>query len=98
LSLDRGTLYLYVYDRPYENVLLKGVKNKIKSVSVVGDGRQVKCQAIGGFQEVPPVQWITVPEDCLDPYVTVLKVELDSPLDLYLGDIKGQDLYKEETK
>jgi hypothetical protein len=34
---------------------------------------------------VPGVLRIAVPEQELDPYATVIKIELDSPPDLYCG-------------
>jgi alpha-L-fucosidase len=34
---------------------------------------------------IPGVLWAEVPESALDPNGTVLKIELDGPLDLYTG-------------
>ncbi len=87
LSSDQTTLYLFLFDRPWDEVAVKGLLNKVKRVSVVGSGREVAHRMIGGapWAGVPGVLWIEVPESELDPSATVLKVELDGPLRLYRG-------------
>jgi alpha-L-fucosidase len=87
LAKDRETLYLFLLDRPYDEIAVKGIRNTVRRVSVVGAGRELKHRKIGGapWKDIPGVLWIGVPEDALDPNATVVKVELDGPLDLYHG-------------
>lgn len=87
LSADDSTLYAILFDRPYDEVALKGIRNTVKRVSVLGTGQELKHRILGGapWAHLPGVLWIEVPESALDADATVLKIELDSPLDLYSG-------------
>jgi alpha-L-fucosidase len=87
LSADKSTLYLFIFDRPWDQVAVKGIRNNVKRVSVVGSGHEVKHEKIGGaaWMDIPGMLWIDVPESEFDRNATVLKVELDGPLDLYTG-------------
>jgi alpha-L-fucosidase len=87
LSADHETLYVFCFDRPYDEIAVKGVRNKIKRASVVGSGRELPFRKIGGadWHNIPGVLWVAVPEDSLDPNATVIKIELEGPLDLYHG-------------
>ena len=66
---------------------MKGIKNKVKAVTVLGNGTSCAHKRLGGAQwiGVPGTLWIDVPEAARDDVVTVLKIELDGPLDLYGG-------------
>ena len=48
---------------------------------------EVSHRNVGGapWAHPPGILWIDVPEAALDPDATVLKLELDGPLDLYTG-------------
>ncbi|MBC9798150.1 alpha-L-fucosidase [Sinomicrobium weinanense] len=85
LSKDRKTLYLFVPGTSENELVLKGVKNKINSVSVVGSGEQLDFYTKGAIDwaKYPGIAYIKVPENVIDTYMTVLKVELDSPLELF---------------
>jgi alpha-L-fucosidase len=94
LSQDSHTLYLFFFDRPAEqknSIAVKGIRNGIKSVSVVGSRRKLGFRKVGGasWANVPGVLWIDVPPSALDPNCTVLKVELDGALDLFRGEGKA---------
>lgn len=84
----RDTIYLYMAHVPREGTPIKGIKNEIKAVTVVGDGSPCSSKRIGGapWKGVPGTLWIDVPKDALDENVTVLKIELDGPLDLHGGE------------
>ena len=88
LNKNRDTLYLYLAHLSKEGTPVKGIKNKIKRISVLGRDAECSHKRIGGagWIGVPGTLWINVPNDCLDEFVTVLKVELDGPLDLYSGE------------
>ena len=87
LASDSQTLYAFVFDRPWDEFALKGIRNPIRRVSVVGSGSELAHRKLGGasWANVPGVLWIDVPESELDPLATVLKIELEGPLDLYRG-------------
>jgi alpha-L-fucosidase len=87
LSDDGTVLYAMLFDRPWDEIAVKGIRNKVKRVSVVGSGEELKHRKIGGaeWMDIPGVLWIEVPETALDPNATVVKIELDGPLDLYTG-------------
>jgi alpha-L-fucosidase len=89
---SRDTIYLYMAHTPKEATSIKGIKNQIKRISVLGNGAECTHKRVGGASwiGVPGTLWIDVPKDALDEYVTVLKIELDGPLDLYGG--KGVEI------
>jgi alpha-L-fucosidase len=86
LSADRRTLYLTCFDAPRETVSVRGMRNTVRRVTVVGTGAELGHQVTGGLHEVPGVLWIDAPAGAdVDPHATVLAVELDGELDLYRG-------------
>ncbi|WP_067478712.1 alpha-L-fucosidase [Actinomadura hibisca] len=86
LSADRRTLYLTLFDVPREFVAVRGIRNAVRVARVLGSGRELAHRTVGGFQEVPGVLYLDAPGEAdLDPYATVIAVELDGELDLYTG-------------
>ncbi|MFB6980108.1 alpha-L-fucosidase [Streptomyces scopuliridis] len=86
LSADRRTLYLVCFDIPRESVAVRGVRNAVRGVRVLGTGAELDHRVVGGLHEVPGVLWIDAPHaDDVDEHATVLAVELDGELDLYQG-------------
>lgn len=85
LSKDRETLYLFLFDRPWDSFAVKGLHNNIKRISIVESGKELQYKKIGGapWANIPGVLWVNIDENDLDPYATVIKVELDGPLNLY---------------
>jgi alpha-L-fucosidase len=83
---QKDVIYLICFDRPNDQVAVKGILNEVRRVSVVGGG-ELKHRKIGGapWAKLPGILWIDVPDSELDPDATVLKVELNGPLDLYAG-------------
>ena len=86
MTKSTDTLFLTLFDRPYDSVAVKGIQNKILRASVVG-GPELKHRTIGGapWAKLPGVLWLDIPEASLDQDATVIKLELDGPLDLYTG-------------
>lgn len=86
LSKDRQTLYLIAFDKPFEAVAVKGLRNPVRRASILG-GPETSHRKLGGapWAHLPGVLWIDVPESAVDPLATVIKVELEGPLDLYTG-------------
>lgn len=86
LSKDGRTLYLTTFDRPVEEVAVKGIRNPVARASVLGYG-ETSVRKVGGapWAGLPGVTWVKVPEGAIDPLATVVKLEFDHPLDLYSG-------------
>ena len=86
MNKSRDVIYLILLDRPYDFIEVKGIRNKIRRTSVVG-GPELKQRMVGGapWVSLPGALTIEVPECVLDPDATVIKVELEGPLDLYTG-------------
>lgn len=86
LAPDSQTIYLYLLNTPKEFVALKGLHNKIKKIRVVGQpDSKLKWKISGGapWNNIPGVVLINVPEKLLDPFVTVLAVEIEGKVKLY---------------
>jgi alpha-L-fucosidase len=84
-SKDRKTLYLFFFDRPFDQIAVKGLRTPVKHATVLGNGRELTHTKIGGLGETPGIDWIDIPADVVDDNATVVKLEFDSPVELYLG-------------
>ena len=87
LNAAGDVLYIYLPYRPSECVELKGLKNEIRRIRVVGTQSEASWTRYNdiSWSEVPGVYYIRVPEATLDERITVLAVELDSPAAVYRG-------------
>lgn len=87
LSKDSTELFLFLPGKMSGQLMLKGISNQIRKITVVGNGTQLTHKVVGkiSWSPVPGLVYIDVPENVLDKYVTVLKLELDKPLKLYRG-------------
>lgn len=90
LSADGRTLYLFVDGRPNEDLVIKGLDNKVMRARVVGSNAAVSHEVVGkfGWSKVPGLLYLDVPKDAFDPVVTVVAVELDKPVSLFSDQIK----------
>ena len=90
LSADGRTLYLFVDGRPNEDLVIKGLDNKVLRARVVGSNAAVGHEVVGkfGWSKVPGLLYLDVPRDAFDPVVTVVAVELDTPVSLFSDQIK----------
>lgn len=86
LSQDATTLYLFCFDHPVNGTAVKGIRNNVLKASVVGGG-EVKHKKIGGapWAGLPGVLYLDITRDDYDTEATVIKLELEGPLDLYTG-------------
>ena len=59
----------------------------IKRVRVVGTGEELSWKRYNDidWSATPGVYYINVPQQVLDPHMTVLAIELDGPATLYEG-------------
>lgn len=87
LSADRTMLHLFLFGRPCGEVSVKGIRNKIRSATLLGQTEQLPRRLSGGadWSGIPAVLWLTVPDAACDPLGTVLTLKLEGPLDLYTG-------------
>lgn len=87
LSKDSTSLYLFLHGKTSGSIMLKGLINPIKDITVVGNGMKLNHKIVGkiSWSPVPGLVYIDVPEAVLDKYVTVLKLQLDKPIKLYRG-------------
>ncbi|MCX3263773.1 alpha-L-fucosidase [Pedobacter agri] len=85
LSADKQTLYLFVEGTPTGPIAIKGLKNKISRIRVVGEGTMLTHEVYNKlyWSEVPGIVYIDIPKDKLDKELTVIAVLLDRPIDLY---------------
>ena len=85
LSADKQTLYLFVEGTPTGPIAIKGLKNNISRIRVVGEGTMLSHEIYNKlyWSKVPGIIYIDIPKDKLDQQLTVIAVLLDGPIDLY---------------
>lgn len=85
LSQDKTILYIYLDYKVSESLAIKGLKNKINRVWVVGNGTKLNHREVGKqyWSSVPGMKYITIPDYVYDKDITVLAVLLDGPVALY---------------
>ena len=85
LNKEGNILYVFVPHKPNGPIMLKGIKNKINRMYVVGNGTKlnwdVKMKQY--WSDVPGIIYVDVPEKTLDKEVTVIAILLDGKIDLY---------------
>ena len=86
-SKDSTTIYLFLHANVNGPIMIKGLKNSIQEISVVGNGTKLQPKIVGkiSWSPVPGLVYINVPAAVADKYITVLKVKLDKPVSLYKG-------------
>ncbi len=87
LSADSTKLYLFLPGKQTGDVVVKGLDNSIKSITVLGEGTKLSHKVVGkiSWSSVPGLVYINVPDKVQDRYMTVLRLELDKPVRLYRG-------------
>lgn len=85
LSADKQTLYLFVEGKPTGPIALKGIKNKISRIRIVGEGTMIEPLYFNKlyWSAVPGIVYIPIPQSRLDKELTIIAVLLDGPVDLY---------------
>lgn len=85
LSKDSTTLFLFLENKPTGPIAIKGIKNEINRIRVVGNGTKLKwdIKMKQYWSENPGMLYIEVPENVLDEQVTVIAVQLDGRINLY---------------
>ncbi|QEH41444.1 alpha-L-fucosidase [Chitinophaga sp. XS-30] len=87
LSKDSTTLYLFLPGKTSGQVMVKGLDNTIKEITVLGNGTKLTHKIVGkiSWSPVPGLVYIPVPDHVQDEYMTVLELKLDKPVKLYRG-------------
>lgn len=85
LSKDKQTLYLFVEGIPTGPIALKGIKNGIARIRIVGEGSIIPHKVYNKlyWSQIPGIIYIDVPKERLDKNMTVIAVLLDKPIELY---------------
>jgi len=85
LNKKGDVLYLFVPHKPNGPLMIKGLKNKINRIWVVGNGTKLNwdIKMKQYWSSVPGIVYIDVPGKVLDQQVTVIAVLLDNTIDLY---------------
>lgn len=85
LSKDKQTLYLFVEGTPTGPIALKGIKNDIARIRIVGDGSILTHTIYNKlyWSERPGIIYIDIPKERLDKQMTVIAVLLNKPIELY---------------
>jgi alpha-L-fucosidase len=83
LNKERTVLYLVCYDRPADGLYVKGIRNSVRRASVVG-GPDVASRRFmrADWAHQPGILIVDVPEAAADPDATIVRLELDGPIDL----------------
>jgi len=84
LSENRDILYLYLQARPKGPLVLKGIKNKINRIRVVGTGVKLSWKVFNKlyWSDVPGIVYINLPLRASDSSCTVIAVQLDGEIEL----------------
>ena len=84
LSKDKKTLYLFVEHTPNGPLVVKGLKNKVNRIRVVGNGTKLSQQIHNKayWSSKPGLLYIDLPKEALDKQLTVVALQLDGEIDL----------------
>ena len=91
LSKDRQTVYLFVEGVPTGPITLKGIKNGISRIRIVGEGSMLNHSIYNKlyWSDRPGIIYIYIPKERLDKNMTVIAVLLDKPVELYREKVKA---------
>ncbi|PJJ66669.1 alpha-L-fucosidase [Chryseobacterium geocarposphaerae] len=91
LSKDRQTVYLFVEGVPTGPIALKGIKNGISRIRIVGEGSILNHSIYNKlyWSDRPGIIYIDIPKERLDKNMTVIAVLLDKPVELYREKVKA---------
>lgn len=85
LSADRQTLYLFLPHKPSGPVVVRGLRNQVNRIRIVGNGTKLKSQILGKqyWSSVPGILYIDVPATEVDEQMTVVALQLKGEVDLH---------------
>ena len=84
LSKDKKTLFLFVEHKPNGPIVVRGLKNKVNRIRVVGNGTKLTQQIHNKpyWSSKAGLLYIDVPASVLDEQVTVIALQLDGEISL----------------
>lgn len=87
LSKDKKALNLFFFDRPFDEIAVRGIVTPVKRCTVVATGEELPFKVIGGagWEGIPGTLWIKIPDAVVDENATVVRVEFDEPVEVYTG-------------
>lgn len=89
LSADRRRLYLFVFDIPRDEIVLRGLTARVRTARLLDTDVELPHHREGGLGEAPGWEYIGIDGlalgDRLDPLCAVIEVELDGELALAPG-------------
>ena len=87
MNPEGNILYVYLPYKPVGPVEIKGIINPVSRVWVVGSGQMLHYKVYNkiDWNEIPGLLEIDIPEQVLDPAMTVIAVQLNGPLKLHRG-------------
>lgn len=85
MSKDGKELFLFVFACDDTPVMVKGIKNKKKKISLLPDGRPAATGSSLGLGEGPGSIWIFLKKRELDPICTVISIKCGEAIDFYKG-------------
>lgn len=85
VSANSSTLYLFLPYKPVQSIALRGIKNDINRIRVVGNGTKLSYKIYNKayWSSMPGIVYIEIPEYVLDKDVTVIAVQLKGKLNVY---------------
>lgn len=85
LSKDRQTIYLFVEGTSTGPVALKGIKNGIARIRIIGEGSIINHKIYNKlyWSDTPGIIYIDVPKERLDKNMTVIAILLNQPVELH---------------
>lgn len=85
MSPDQKELFLFVFACDDTPVMVKGIKNKKKDISLLPDGRNVSLGSSLGLGEGPGSLWMFLKKSDLDSLCTVISIKCSDAIELYKG-------------
>ncbi|NUL82776.1 MAG: alpha-L-fucosidase [Armatimonadetes bacterium] len=76
-SIDGQCIFLFVPGRPGQ-IYVKGLMDEVKKATLLGSGVDVTHKRIGGapWSNIPGTLWIDIPDDAVEPCMSVVRLEL----------------------
>jgi alpha-L-fucosidase len=99
MSKDSTDLYLFLPGNVSGDVVIKGLYNKIKTITVLGNGATLSPKIVGkiSWSSVPGLVYVNVPVNVQDQYMTVLKAELEGPIRLVRAEVSRPEVTGSDT-
>ena len=85
MTPDKKELFLFVFACENTPVMVKGIKNKKKTISLLPDGRAVSLGSSLGLGDGPGSIWMFLKKSDLDPLCTVISIKCNEAIELYAG-------------